>query len=334
MRIAHVGDIHIGVGRKWFSDLQSEKPYYLERHRTMLNEMVEKISKEKVDHIILAGDLLDHPKPFANELIVLAEWLNKLSQITDTYIIAGNHEDIFGNMTALHPVAAMMNNPKLHWHLDFEVEKSPWGKTVWASHKDTHKIAEELKKDKDIQWVVAHYAAKGCVYENNMTAPKGWEFKYQPETIKQWFLGDIHMRQNVAPNAAYPGSPCQLNFGESGQKGFDIYDADTGVREKVLLSSAAPLMTVLVKEKVPKFLPNALYRVYASKKFLDYSFPPNVVSVQLFQTKKEETKTKKVTQENIDFGNPLDGLEEVLIRSKLEKELIKKASDEAKAIVN
>lgn len=333
MRIAHVGDIHIGAGRKWFSDLQSEKPYYLERHRVMLHEMAKKIAEAKVDHIILAGDLLDHAKPFANELIILAEWLNLLAEVTDTYIIAGNHEDLFGNVTALHPVAAMMSHPKLHWCLDFQVNKAPWGKTLWASHKDTHKISAALEADKDIEFVVAHYAAKGCIYENNTMAPKGWVFDYKPEKVKQWFLGDIHMRQNVSPNAAYPGSPCQLNFGESGQKGIDIYDVDKGKRERILLSAAPPLMTVSIKDKVPKFLENALYRVYASKKFIDYSFPPNVVSVQLFEAKKDDKKTKKVESENIDFGNPLDGLEEVLIRYELDKSLIVKATEEAKAIV-
>ena len=189
------------------------------------------------------------------------------------------------------------------------------------------------RTDKDIEFVVAHYAAKGCIYENNTMAPKGWVFDYKPETIKQWFLGDIHMRQNVAPNAAYPGSPCQLNFGESGQKGIDIYDVDKGKRERILLSAAPPLMTVSVKDRVPKFLDNALYRVYASKKFIDYSFPPNVVSVQLFEAKKDDKKTKKVERENIDFGNPLDGLEEVLTRYELGKPLIVKAMEEARAIV-
>jgi hypothetical protein len=53
----------------------------------------------------------------------------------------------------------------------------------------------------------------------------------------------------------------------------------------------------------------------------------------LFEAKKDDKKTKKVERENIDFGNPLDGLEEVLTRYELGKPLIVKAMEEARAIV-
>lgn len=332
MLLAHIADVHIGVGRKWKEDLTSESPFYLQRHRMYLESILDSLKKNPVDGIILAGDLLDSSKPTAKEYELLAWWLYQLVELGPVHIIAGNHEDIHGGLTSLHPAQAFMAGVEnIFWHLDTaEIAQEKWGSTLWASHHQTSKIQEMLGQKPE--YVVAHYAAKGSVYDSGLEATKGWEIQYPG--CKQVFIGDIHVRQSVAHNAHYCGSPCQLNFGESGSKGFDIYDTEAGKRSQVILNGGIPLLTVRIKDaKPPEFNPKALYKVLASREYLDYKYPENVVTVQLLETKNtKETAEQLVNKGEIDFGDPLGGIEKVLTRAKLIPSLIESAKETAKTI--
>jgi DNA repair exonuclease SbcCD nuclease subunit len=228
----------------------------------------------------------------------------------------------------------MSKNERVIWHLGLEKTQEPWGSVVWASWHQTKQLKELLVIETP-DYVVAHYAAKGCTYENGFMAPRGWEMDYKEGYIKQWFIGDIHARQKVAANAWYPGSPCQLNFGEGGSKGFDIYYTETDKRDQILLSKSVPLMTMVCKDKVPEILEGVLYRAYVSKEFLSYPFPPNVVSIQMLEsrTKGNQLVDNASVSEEIDFGDPLAGIEEVLERSKLPESLYAQATAIAAAMV-
>jgi DNA repair exonuclease SbcCD nuclease subunit len=337
MILAHLADLHIGAGVRWFGDLESETPFYLDRHKKVLAEALEKMKELRVTQIILAGDLLDRKHPSAKELGLAGWFLHECTKVAETHIIPGNHELLFGNMTVLQPIAELMKYVEnLHWHLNLEITEEPWGKVLWAPFHDTGKISAKLETPVD--YVVAHYAAKGSVFENNYQMTKGWEFNYREGEIKQWFIGDIHARQRIAANAFYSGSICQLNFGEGGSKGFDIYDTDTGKRDQVILSSGAPLLTAICKDrnKLPEFLEGALYRVYAIKELISYPFPKNVISLQLLEarTKGEQQVDNTYVAGEIDFGEPLAGLESVLNRFELPERLQPVAIDVAHKLVN
>lgn len=335
MLIVHLGDIHIGAGRSWYSDLTSELPYYLARHKTMLTEILERLLEYKVTEVILAGDLFDSARPTAKEQQLLAWFLSALTENHLVHVIAGNHEVLHGSLTALHPARAYMTyQDRVKWHIDqAEITEESFGKVLWASFHATASITGLL--DNSVDYVVGHYAAKGCVYASGMTATRGWDFNYRVGQVKQWFIGDIHVRQQVATNAWYSGSPLQLNFGESGSKGFDIFDTETLKREQVYLSTAAPLMTVRADKELPELLDGVLYRIYASRKFIDYAFPRNVLSVQLLDSKKASGAdvTHQTVAEEIDFGDPLAGLEIVLERAKLAEELRPRATEEARELL-
>lgn len=335
MKISLVSDIHIGAGSRWFSDITSEFPKYLQRHKKCLDEITMRSLEQQVDSIILAGDLLDRSKPTAQEYKLLAEWLYELAEVAPTYITSGNHEDLSRDLTALHPVAAMMVHKNLHWRLGCETIEEPWGRTLWCPHQFTFQLQAKLDEDPTIEYVVAHYAHKGSVFENGYAGVKGWDIKY-PSHLKQVFLGDIHARQKLqsAPMAWYPGSPLQLNFGEGGSKGFDVYDTESGKRNQVLLSAAAPLLTLDVTDKMPTFMPGAIYRVRVSRKFIDHDFPENVVSVILQgSVEKLDPNDAKAPTDQIDFGDPLAGIERVLDRGKVEPELRKDCLAAATEIV-
>lgn len=326
MKIAFTADLHVGAGRSLFSDLQSDTPKYLERHRVCFIELMEKIKSEKINYVILGGDLLDHARPSPKESELLGWFLHELSDIAEVHVISGNHETLWGGMTALHPVQSYTQaNSKIKWHLALEATEESFGKVLWASNHETSKIGkaiQELSPD----YVVAHFAAKGCVYHSGITSPKGFQFEYDPGKIKHWFVGDIHLRQKISPNASYPGSPLQINFGETGVKGFDVYDTESKKLKQIILKNTTPLLTEYVQDKLPEFSENAIYRVFVSKEFLTHTFPKNVVNVQLISKKEaEETAQKTALVAEIDFGDPLAGLENTLGRTKLPETLFPEA---------
>lgn len=333
MIIAHIADIHIGVGRNWKKDLNSENPFYLQRHRTFLDLMTQELQAVKPGAIILGGDLLDCSKPTAKEYELLAYWLHQLKDIAPVHIIAGNHEVLYDGVTALHPAQAFMDEIKnVFWHIDgLEIAKEEWGSTLWASYHATRDIPDALRAG-PVDYVVAHYAAKGCVYENGLEATKGWEIQYPG--VKHAFIGDIHARQNIFPNATYCGSPCQLNFGEQGSKGFDLFDTETGKLSQVVLKGGIPLITVRITDgKLPEFNPGALYKVFANRDSLALTFPENVVVTSLLESKTTKQDAEELVKRGeIDFGDPLGGLEGVLTRSKLAESILPLAVTEARNI--
>lgn len=318
MKILHIADIHIGAGNRWWSDIHSEVPRYLLRHKSCLDEVTTKAVQQGCEVAILAGDILDRPKPTVQEMRFAAAWLLNLADRMDCYVTSGNHEDISANLTVLHAFESLTMHPKLHWRLACETIDEPWGRTLWCPHQYTSQLQERLDADPTIEYVVAHYAHKGSVFENGYTGAKGWDICY-PQRLKQVFLGDIHARQKVAPMAWYPGSPLQLNFGESGSKGFDIYDTEDGKRTQVLLKVAAPLMTLDINKEIPNFMPGVIYRARVSRQFIDHDFPDNVVSVILQGgVEKPDLGDQQRPTDQIDFGDPLAGIDRVLDRNKVD----------------
>ncbi len=86
MKLLHLADLHIG---KIIYD-QS----LLEDQEYMLKEIVKIAEKEKVDAVLISGDIYDRSVPPADAVDVLNEFLNKLIKILKikVFMISGNHD--------------------------------------------------------------------------------------------------------------------------------------------------------------------------------------------------------------------------------------------------
>ena len=86
MKLLHLADLHIG---KIIYD-QS----LLEDQEYMLKEIVKIAEKEKVDAVLISGDIYDRSVPPADAVDVLNEFLNKLIRILKikVFMISGNHD--------------------------------------------------------------------------------------------------------------------------------------------------------------------------------------------------------------------------------------------------
>ena len=85
MKFAHIGDLHIGKRVHDFSMLEDQR-YILEERLRIFDE-------EKVDGVLIAGDVYDKTVPSAEAVQVFDDFITKLAKMEmPIYMISGNHD--------------------------------------------------------------------------------------------------------------------------------------------------------------------------------------------------------------------------------------------------
>ena len=85
MKFAHIGDLHIGKRVHDFSMLEDQ--------RYILEEMLRIFDEEKVDGVLIAGDVYDKTVPSAEAVQVFDDFITKLAKLEmPIYMISGNHD--------------------------------------------------------------------------------------------------------------------------------------------------------------------------------------------------------------------------------------------------
>lgn len=225
MRIAHFGDIHI-------------KPF--DRHneyREGFESFFNKAKELKLDHIVLAGDIVDEKtQRITPEVIDMLVWLfNGMANVAPTHIILGNHDGNLKNLDrkdAISPIINAIQNTNINLYFksgNYYVDNinfcafSPFDEKGWT----------DIKVDKEkINICIFHGSVQDALTDLN--------HKLHGEVDVSFFnkfdysmLGDIHRQQflNKRKTIAYCGSTFQQNFGESinghGYLIWDIKDKET-----------------------------------------------------------------------------------------------------------
>lgn len=104
MKFIHLADLHLGRRICGFSMIEDQ--------RHILSQIMEMISEEKPDFVLIAGDVYDKLSPPVEAVTLLDDFLTDLSQRgIETFIIAGNHDSperiAFG--------ASLMNKSGIHF---------------------------------------------------------------------------------------------------------------------------------------------------------------------------------------------------------------------------
>lgn len=189
---------------------------------TEVDLFVEKITKlaeeKKPDLIILAGDLLDsHERLHTIPLNKAYDFINKMRNISETYVLVGNHDMI--NHIQFLSTNHWLNGLK-EWKnttiVDTVVSKTIKGiKFVFSPFVYPGRFEEALNTLegtwKDADCIFAHQEFAGCKM-GAIVSIEGdkWSLDY-PEVIS----GHIHSNQTPQKNIYYPGSSMQHSFGES-----------------------------------------------------------------------------------------------------------------------
>ncbi|RHO89633.1 exonuclease SbcCD subunit D [Ruminococcus sp. AF41-9] len=85
MKFAHIADLHIGKRVHDFSMLEDQ--------RYILEEMLRIFDEEKVDGVLIAGDVYDKTVPSAEAVQVFDDFITKLAKMEmPIYMISGNHD--------------------------------------------------------------------------------------------------------------------------------------------------------------------------------------------------------------------------------------------------
>ncbi|MCQ2085136.1 MAG: exonuclease SbcCD subunit D, partial [archaeon] len=84
VKILHTSDLHLGKKLFGFS-LEEDQRHFL-------NEIIRIAEEEKVDAIVIAGDIYDVPQPPEDAVRMFGDFLHRASKICKIYGIAGNHD--------------------------------------------------------------------------------------------------------------------------------------------------------------------------------------------------------------------------------------------------
>lgn len=261
MRILHTSDWHLGK-RLFKLDRSPE-------HELFLNWLIETIIKEKIDLLLIAGDIFDTPTPPHQALETFYNFLHRLSVETtaETMIIAGNHDsglllEAPSKILSPHRVKVwgkLSPNPEHHWlqikDIDLcaipffrSYELLPQGEGDALAALRTYLSKEKVRP----QILMLHHLAG--IYEasgsEQVISLSGVD-SIPSDLLKSFdyvALGHIHKPQRIAPNAYYSGSPIPLRFSETAKKSVVIMNVENDLIASDVLH--IPVFRELINLKV------------------------------------------------------------------------------------
>jgi len=339
MKLLHTADLHIGDSRAL--------PNYLDRQEKMLRQITEIAIREKVDAVVIAGDICDAKRMFEREKDMLLTWMIEHDRAGEkhdfwTVVMNGNHDEIEAGYTHLRGHRIMADYGM--FHRTYVVEDKPqlvgaikdkiWFAVLPAPSKRYEgdeinetvvtlrnslikKLESKGQKIEDVYFVaMIHEAVDGAINEIATHKIRKGPVISRNLGVTYWALGDIHKPfQQILPNAWYSGSPIQHDFGDVSQdRGVLIVDLDAPTKPKpVMITGITPLVTLT---EVPKEWPkDQIIRFEGSSKAItETMFPANVVG---FKPMVEDVKVVV----NVEGDDLLEGLAEVFLDQKVPEDL-------------
>ena len=338
-KILHTADLHVGDSRSL--------PDYLVRQEKMLAEITRIAIDQEVDVVVIAGDVCDAKRMFEREKDMLLKWMVEHDRAGEKHdfwsiFMSGNHDEIESSYTHLRPHKILADysmfkrtyvvegQPQLIGPIKdqawFAVLPAPTHRyegeeindTVAALRKSLIKKLEAKDKSiKDVYFVaMIHEAVDGAVNEIGTHRTRKGPTISQGIGVTYWALGDIHKPfQKILPNAWYPGSPIQHDFGDvSQERGVLVVDLDHPEDpKKVLVEGIVPLVTVT---EVPREWPKDQIIRFEGKpqEISETVFPSNVVG---FKPVVGDVKIMV----NTEGDDLLDGIDEVFRDHRIPEEL-------------
>ncbi len=243
MIILHTSDWHLG---KRLMKLDRS-----EEHEGFLNWLLDTLKSEKIDLLLVAGDIFDVPNPPHQSLELFYKFLNRVSveTKTETLIIAGNHDsgillEAPKELLKTHRVKVwgkLSQNPADHWTTignTLDVCALPFFRSFEllpqaAAGRGEGDAIEALKKyvvrEKSRPSLLLFHHLAG-IYESSgseqVVSLSGVD-SIPVELLKDFdyvALGHIHKPQKISENAYYSGSPIPLRFSETLAKSVMLLD--------------------------------------------------------------------------------------------------------------
>jgi exonuclease SbcD len=254
MRLLHTSDWHIGRSLHG-TDLLAEQ-------ERVLGGLAEVVAAERVDAVLVAGDVYDRAVPSADATAVLDRVLTRLRSAGAAVVLTpGNHDSArrLGFAAGLLAVSGVhvrastrrLDEPVLladeHGdvavyglpYLEPEVARHELALTEARSHEAVLRAAmERVRADLFLRpgtrsVVLAHaFVGGGVASESERDICVGGVDLVPAavfDGVDYVALGHLHRPQSISPRVRYSGSPLAYSFGEAGQdKQAWLVDLDTG----------------------------------------------------------------------------------------------------------
>lgn len=235
MRFLHLADLHIGKRVNGFSMIEDQK--------FVFEQVYNVIENEKIDGIIMAGDIYDKPVPSAEAVKLFDEMLTRLVSINlPIFVISGNHDsaerigfgsDILSAAKVYMSRAYNGNLQKIELEDDYgkiNVYLLPFIKP--ATVKNIYKEAEIKDYDDALEYVlsqekidetkrnviVSHQFVTGAMRSESEEVSVGGLDNVSVENYEAFdyvALGHIHRAQQMGRESArYAGTLLKYSFSE------------------------------------------------------------------------------------------------------------------------
>lgn len=225
MKIAITADLHLTT--------RKDHP---ERFQALEN-ILQQMTKHKIDTIIIAGDLFDVESRNYAELDALCKH-EKYKNI-QFYIIPGNHDARIKSAMFAAENVTIFSEPKIH---TFDTTGLPFLFLPYEKDKTMgDEIASSISELPSHEWIlIGHGDWVEGMRDSNPLEPG----VYMPLTRTdiesyrplQVVLGHIH-KPTDTETLHYPGSPSPLDITETGKRGFLVADTETGTVQPQTLES-------------------------------------------------------------------------------------------------
>lgn len=244
MKLLHTSDWHLGK-RLFKLDRAPE-------HELFLSWLLKTLIEEKVDVLLISGDIFDTPTPPHQSLEMFYQFLHRVSEETktETLIIAGNHDsglllEAPKELLKIHRVTVwgkLSENPSDHWKTvnGIDICAIPFFRSYELLRDGEGDALTQLNKylthdGKGPKLLMLHHLAG--IFEasgsEQVISLSGVD-SIPTETLKTFdyvALGHIHKPQRIGENIYYSGSPIPLRFSETLGKSVVLIEEKSGKLE-------------------------------------------------------------------------------------------------------
>lgn len=242
MRILHTSDWHLG-----------KRLYKLDRseeHQLFLDWLIITLIEQKIDVLLIAGDIFDTPTPPHQALETFYNFLHRISveTKTETMIVAGNHDsglllEAPSKILSLHRVKVwgkLSERPEDHWcqigNIDLcaipffrSYELLPHGEGDALISLKKYLTKERTRP----QILMLHHLAGVFEAAGSEQVISLSGVDSIPSEVLECFdyvaLGHIHKPQKIGARSYYSGSPIPLRFSETLKKSVVIIEENEGL---------------------------------------------------------------------------------------------------------
>ncbi|MFP7479605.1 metallophosphoesterase family protein [Terribacillus saccharophilus] len=190
-----------------------------------LKQLVRSATTNKVDFVLLAGDIFDSNRQSLKALVALREAFKELDeQCIDVYMLYGNHD-----FTGAKPMMTYPDNVHIFQSdkvetFFYEKKGEPaaaiHGFSYTTRHIKTKKALEYEAKGEGIHQIGMLHGSLGTGSDADVYAPFSLD-ELRQTGFDYWALGHIHKREVLSeqPPIVYPGNIQGRHRKESGEKG-------------------------------------------------------------------------------------------------------------------